>query len=269
MGLVAPNNLREKLLVIGPPKAGKSTAILSIVYWMWKSGDPHKAYLIDADDSLEVLLTDPKYAGMDNYELFPVSEWEDWTAASEKVRAAGEGDWIGVDMADKAWRSVQSYFLREVRKKSRAEALLDASKKGKTGWEAFRDDFDWPTINALYDDTIKPILLSSRAHLIFTTEQDEVRSSGNMTEEQKRSVRDFGKFKPTGQKSLPYQMRTILRIDRLARGRIISTLGDRARPELDNEDLDDFFDTYLRKIAGWNIELPKGAKSEAVDTPQG
>lgn len=261
MGLIPPSSKREKLLVIGGPKVGKSTAILSVVYWMWKSGDPHKVYLIDADDSLEVLLDEERYTGMNNFELFPVTEWEDWVAASEKIRStAGEGDWIGIDMADKAWKSVQSYFLREIRKKSRAEALMDAAKKGKTGWEAFRDDFDWPTINALYDDVMKPILLSTRAHLFFTTEQDEVRSSGNMTDEQKRHLRDFGKFKPTGQKSLPYQVRTILRIDRLARGRIISTLGDRARPELDNEDLDDFFDTYLRKIAGWGIELPKGAK---------
>lgn len=264
MPLVQPNALREKILLIGGPKVGKTSCWLSTAWWAWKSGDPRHFYVIDTDDAVEAVMLDEKFAGMDNVTVYAANEWEEYESAGETARSlAKEGDWIVVDFADKAWKAVQNYYLREVRKKSRADALMDASKKGAQGWDLFREDFDWASINAVYDEWIKPLLLGAhRAHLFFVTEQAEIIESSKMTDEQKRAKREFGRFKPTGQKSLPYQVRSILRLDRIARGRIITTLGDRARKELENDDMNDFFRDYLRDVAGWSV-VDTGVEAEA------
>lgn len=266
MPLVQPNNLREKILLIAPGKAGKTTCWLSIAFWALKSGDSRAFYVITTDDeAVEAVMLDEKYRGMSaeeggNVHLFPVRQWEDYQEASEKVLAsAQQGDWIVIDFITHAWTEVANYYLREVRKKERAEVMLDASKKGAQGWDLFRE-IDYQVVNPLYDAFFKPLLLQSRAHLFLVAEQDEIYESGKNTEDQKAHLREWGKYKAKGQKALPFQCRSYLRLQRLARGRVLFTLGDRAREELNGKEMaPDFYKTFLEGVAGWKVESPEDA----------
>lgn len=268
MPLIPPsvNNrtLREKVLLIAPPKTGKTSSWLSIAYWSYKTGDPAKFFVIDTDDAVRAVMAEEKYSGMDaddggNVIVREVIDWEDYQAAStEALKTVGEGDWVVIDMVTYAWTAVQNWYVEQAQNKSRAEALMDASKKGASGWDLFREaGMDWSVINAEYDAFIKPLNLRSRANLFYIAEQETI-PDNTKVEDQKAHIREFGKHKARGQKALPYQCRSYVRMQRLARGRVLFTLGDRARKEMDGEDMPlDFFSTYMKGVAGWGIETTK------------
>lgn len=174
-------------------------------------------------------------------------------ASHKVVENAQRGDWIIGDMIDRGWKLVQSWESETVRKKSSAEEKLTAAKEGKTGWDLFKDT-NWIVVNSQWDLFIKPLLLSSPAHLFFTTEEQDLgEGRSNDPADVKNARQAFGRYKPAGQKSIPYQVRSILRMDRLARGRVLYTLKDRARKELNGETCTDLFLCYLRDIGGWGM----------------
>lgn len=257
MPLLPPNPdspRREKIYLCGGPGTGKTTAALSAAFWSWKAGDPAKFYFLDFDDSLGDLLLDPRYKGIDNIIEIPVGpDWEDWTAAAEKAMQAQQGDWIVGDMIGRGWRVVQEWESRVARSSTRAADQLKAVQSGAKGWDLFRD-INWVLCNAEFDQFIKPLLLRSRAHLFFTTEQKDLGAESRSNEPQsiKEARKEFGRYLPEGQKHIPFQMRSVLRIDRLARGRVLYTLKDRAREEMNGIDCPDFFQAYL-KPNGWEI----------------
>lgn len=283
MPLVEPARgrvLREKVLLIAEGKHGKSTCHLSVAYWAFKSGDARTFYIFDTEQAIEAVLAEEKYDGMlrsvdgevinpdGNIVLFNVIDWDEYMSAQGVVmKEAGLGDWIVIDMVSHAWPAVQSYYLAQVVKKTRGESLLDAAKKGATGWDLFKADYDWTTINGLYADWLTPMLVRSRAHIFMVAEQDEIRESSKMTEDQKEHMKSFGRYKAAGQKKLPFQCRSYLRLQRLARGRVLYTLGDRARTELSGADMNpDFFTCYLKNVAGWSIgKAEKADKGEKVE----
>lgn len=260
MPLIQPNDLREKILLIADGKHGKSTCHLSVAYWAFKSGDDRRFFIIDTEEAIEAVMLEDKYAGMrveegGNTYIFNVIDWDDYMDAQQKIMAeARKGDWVVIDMVTHAWPAVQSYYLAQVTKKTRGQSLLEAAKKGASGWDLFKADYDWTTINSLYDDFLKPLLVRCPAHVFMVAEQEEIRESNKMPEDQKEHMKTFGRYKAAGQKKLPFQCRSYLRLQRLARGRVLHTLGDRARTELSNSDMNpDFFHAYLKDVAGWSV----------------
>lgn len=50
------------------------------------------------------------------------------------------------------------------------------------------------------------------------------------------------------------QCRSYIRLQRLARGRVMFTLKDRARKEMSGDDMKpDYFKGYMTSIAGWSV----------------
>lgn len=261
MPLVPPSNRREKLYICGPAGGGKTTTALSIAYWAFQSKDPRKFLFLDFDDSLGDLLLDERYKGMHEadggncYLFTPDRKWEEWRAMMDKVLGMAErGDFIVGDMIGRGWRLVQDWEARVARDTTRNQTILDAAKGGAKGWDLFRET-NWAVVNSEWEDFIQPSLLSSEANLLFTTEQQDIGGEAKRGEAADTSNmrREFGRYVPKGQKELPFQVRSVLRVDRLARGRVLFTLKDRARKELDGETMPDFFLTYMKEIAGWGV----------------
>lgn len=261
MPLIQPDRLREKILLIAPGKTGKTSCWLSIAWWAHQSGDTRKFYVLDTDDeAVYHVMNEDKYKGMlaeegGHVHVHRAAEWEDYVEFGNKAMVeCGEGDWIVIDFISHAWEMVQTSWLHNEVKKTRSEALLDASRQGLTGWDMFRTDFNWPVINSMYFDWLKPLTIKSRAHLFWTAEQDEIQERNKMSDADKEHLQKFGKYKAVGQKKLPFQCRSYLRLQRLARGRVLFTQGDRARPEYNGDTMSpDFFSFYL-KAAGWKVE---------------
>lgn len=115
------------------------------------------------------------------------------------------------------------------------------------------------SINGSYFDFIKPILLMSRAHVFMAAEEGLINeNANNLSGDQKDHLAMWGKFQAVGQKKLAYQCRSYLRTQRLARGRVLYTMGkDRARQEFNGATIEpDFFKTYYG-AAGWTVTDPE------------
>lgn len=282
MPLVEPkdingNFLREKLLVIAGAGAGKTTAHLSVAWWAFRSGDPRKFFILDTDDEAVLhVLNEPKYEGMlcsfngtifnegGNLIIHSAHVWEQYQEFANLenfnksiIGTAKPGDFIVIDFMSHSWAAAQDGYLRDAVEKTRDKALYEAGVAGNIGWDMFKTDFNWNSINGSFYSFSKAILLQSRAHVFMTAEEEEIQDSRNMTSDAKEHLAQFGRYKASGiQKKIPFQCRSYLRIQRLARGRVLHTLKDRARPEYKGEDIKpDFFSTYL-KGAGWTIQDP-------------
>lgn len=246
--LTAPSSVREKILIFGGPKVGKSTSWLSIAAMAAESESDAHFHVIDTDEAVPALLLGEKYKGLSNVTVYPAIEWSEYRDAGRKVfEAAGPGDWVIIDFIDKAWKAVQSWFTQEVHGMEIAEFMLKQRLAGKSGWDLYRE-IDWNVVNPEYDAFAKPFLLRSKANLLVVCEETVVG-----TEDESAKKQMFSQVKPTGQKSLPYQVRSILRLERVIRGRLLTTIGDRERPELDREEYDSFAWTYLCQTAGWTL----------------
>lgn len=267
MPLVEPGNgkLREKILLLAPGKAGKTSSYLSIAWWAFKSGDTRKFFIVDTDLAVRDVLNEPKYDGMlaedgGNLHIFEVVDWVEYQEASRKILAeAVKGDWIVIDFITHAWSAVQEDFVLDAAGMTLGQSLSLAGKKGLSGWDMYSVDLNWVSVNGAYFDFIKPLLLKSRAHMFMVAEQNEINEKAKkLSEKDREHLREFGKYAAKGQKALPYQCRSYLRLQRLARGRVLFTLGDRARTELNGETMKpDFFSAYLKSIAGWSISSPE------------
>lgn len=276
MGLVQPGNLREKILLPGDAGAGKTSDWLSIAWWAKQSDDTRTTfYVLDTDDEAVLqVMNEDKYEGMlrsvngeevdptGNIVLHSAYEWPEYQAFSNKTTwddsvasKAVAGDWIVLDFVTHAWTAAQEGFLHDAANKTRGEVLYAAGVKGASGWDMFKEEFNWNAINGAYFDFIKPILLMSRAHVFMTAEMEVIQEGSKITPDNKEHLAQFGKYKAVGQKKLAYQCRSYLRKQRLARGRVLFTNGkDRARQELDGETVSpDFFTTYLKNVAKWEV----------------
>lgn len=261
MPLVQPSRLREKFLIIGGAGSGKTTAPLSMMWWAKQSDDDRKCYWLDTDDeSILHVLNEPKYEGMlaeegGNLHVSSAYKWDDYVRFTEEtMKVVKRGDVIVIDFISHAWKAVQNDYLENEVKKKRSEALLDAARKGLSGWELYSVDFNWQIINPRYFEWIDPLLIASGAH-IFMIAEEEVINQKRPSDDDVAHMREFGNFKAVGQKKLPHQCRTFLRFQHLARGRVMTTMGkDRARPMLQAVDLSDFYKDYMCKVAGWDVE---------------
>lgn len=258
--------VREVIGVFGAPKTGKSTGWVSIAEYEKKTGSDAKFIVIDTDgDSAERLLSGRPE--LDNVKVLLARDWDTWKIASRiAVDEAEVGDWIVVDLADRPWRYAQSYYTSKVHHRDGADdaeyllhlrAQWEGERKGQpvrtttTGW-------DWGYINGLYDSTLPPLLLNTPAHVYVTTEQADYSSD---LEQDKTKRMMFGKIgvKMTGQKSLPYQVATILHIDIMAAKRVLTTVGDRDGPTgprmyLEKAEMKDLVTSYLLPVAGWTLK---------------
>jgi hypothetical protein len=274
----AGNFLREKLLVIAGAGGGKTTAWLSIAHWAFISGDTRKFYVLDTDDEAVLhVLNEPKYHGMlyshngvihnegGNLIIHSAYSWDQYREFANMedfnksiIGSAMLGDFIVVDFMSHSWAAAQDGYLRDAVDKTRDKALYEAGVSGASGWDMFKTDFNWNAINGSFYSFSKAILLQSRAHVFMTAEEEEIQDSRNMAPDAKEHVAQFGRYKGSGlQKKVVFQCRSYLRIQRLARGRVLHTLKDRARPEYNGDDMKpDFFSMYL-KGAGWTITDPE------------
>ena len=242
---------RERILVIGGPGSGKTLGWIKLANYL-KSA---QIYVIDTEIGAERSLQEAP--GLTNVHVYPVVEWPEYRKAQrEAVEKAGEGDWIVLDMADKAWTAVQRYFIGEIFDQEMGDYFLEARKKMKKDSKslfagrdaALKGWTDWPTINRLYDDFMLPLVYRSAANLYM------VSSGQGVSEDDDKEIQDlYGPYRlrPAGQKNLAHQPDTVLLFSHTKDGYFMSTIKDRGgRRYMDKEPLHNFALQYGRMIAG-------------------
>ena len=243
--------LRERILAIGGPGAGKTWGWLKLASYFKNS----QFYVIDTEIGAERSLRE--FPELRNVTVHPVADWPEYRAAQKQIlEKAGENDWVVIDMVDKAWNAVQRYFISEIFDKEMGEYFLEARSKVKKDTKslfagrdgALKGWVDWPVINRLYEDFIFPIVYRSSAHLYLATAAQPV--SENDDREIKELYGPYG-LRPSGQKALGYQPDTVLLLAHAKDGYYVTTIKDRGgRKYFDRQRLYNLCLQY-GKIAGW------------------
>ena len=247
--------MRERILAMGGPGSGKTYTWLKLASYYQTHSPGATFYVIDSEIGAErSLLEFPK---LTNVKVFPVVDWLEYREAQKMIsKKCAEGDWVVLDMADKAWSSVQRYFIDGIFKQDMGEYFLEARKKLKKDAKrlfagkdaALKGWTDWPVINSLYEDFIFPLVYRIPANLFMATAGQKV------SEEDAQDIRDlYGPhgIRPSGQKNLAYQPDTVLLLTHKQEGYHITTVKDRGgRSYFDNKRLYNFPVQY-GKVAGW------------------
>jgi hypothetical protein len=243
--------MRERILVVGGPGSGKTFGWLKLASYFKNS----QFYIIDTEIGAERSLKE--FPGLTNVHIYPVVEWPEYRKAQrEVIDKAVEGDWLVLDMADKAWTAVQRYFIGEIFDQEMGEYFLEARRKMKKDAKslfagrdaALKGWTDWPTINRLYEDFMLPLVYRSPAHLYLATAGQAV------SEDDDKEVQElYGPYgiRPAGQKALAHQPDTVLLLAHNKTGYFMTTIKDRGgRKYVERLPLHNFAIQY-GKLAQW------------------
>lgn len=252
MALRTEANARERILMIGSWGTGKSEAWCSIAKWLDQTKAEGQLYVLDTDNAVDRLIEGQPWA--DRIIPFDLFEWDDYIKAITEARSKGKrDDWLVVDMVDKAWEEVQNFYIQEAFGKDAASFFLQwKTDNGKGSPLAGEYGANWQVINKLYSSFIGKVARFP-GHVLACAPVDQV----NREQEKSKEILDtYGRFgvKPRGQKALGHQFHTILlALSKGKSGYAYTTIKDRKRTELSNEDVVDFVTSYLVKVAGWKL----------------
>lgn len=243
--------MRERILTLGGPGSGKSYGWLKLASYFKNA----QFFIIDTEIGAERSLQE--FPNLKNTHIYPVADWPEYRdAEKDLLEKATEGDWIVLDMADKAWSAVQRYFISEIFDREMGEYFLEARKKIKKDAKslyggrdaALKGWVDWVVINRLYEDFIFPLVYRSVANLYMAS------SAQPVSEEDTKEIRElYGPYglRPAGQKALAYQPDTVMLLSHARDGYYMTTIKDRGgRKYFDRARLHNLCLQY-GKVAGW------------------
>lgn len=238
---------RERILLMGGWGVGKSTAIADIAEKI-----DSRVYVIDTTYEAE-----RNYPGLDNVVVSTVETWDDYITGVRKATIkGGRDDWLAIDRIDPVWDQAQNGFIEKVFGKT-ADAWFIEFRAEQSGHPlAGEYGMNWAVIKKMYGAFMTEVL-RFKGNVIVTARADPVQmpnrdgSGGDSAE-----VRaEFGKFgvKPAGEKNLGFLFHTVLLLAEPRQGEwTYTTIRDRNRPQMKNEPMKGFTESYLVAVAGFN-----------------
>lgn len=266
MALHPSSPRRERILVFGPSGAGKSRTWLDIALWIKKTGSPAKMFVLDTDAAWEAYR--PLDGSLDSIVICEdLYDWDSYMPAIKRVVAKSDparGDWLVVDMVDKAWSRAQEGYFEYMSGKDFGSFMMESAKViAAGGGNPIGGDYgiNWQAINKMYADFIDPVH-RFRGHVLCAAPASEVqaapRTGRDMVSAEIRAV--FGKlgYKPQGQKDLPHLFHTVLLLQESPKGWVYTTAKERNPPDLISRPYQrgvelgsGFALKYLIGVAGW------------------
>lgn len=260
MPLHSPYSSPEKILGIGNFSCGKSSAWLQIAARLALTKSTAKVYVLDTDDAAKAMVElNPKYSELTNLHITTALDYPEAIKWVKEIRTkATADDWVVCDFVDVIWELAQRYFTAEIFQEDIGAYFLQARKAmagGSQSLKAFEGWTDWQVINKLYADFANPLFKQLKSNIYCTAKMEEVKE-----DEKNREIRQlFGsaKVKPTGQKHLGFQFRTIVIFSKIVTGTderyTITTIKDRERELIRSATCNNFASDYLVKVAGWKM----------------
>ena len=259
---------RERHLAYGGSGSGKTKAWLDIAQAYEDAGIDGDFHVLDTDYAVERMLFEgyPDLVASGRVKTtVPYDGWADYQTFSRGLKKnVGPDDWVIVDLMDEAWEEVQNFYSNEVFGEDKGDYFLTRRKDMKNPKKdnMFEGYTDWNVIKPLYASFSKGIFYSHRGHVFVTAGAAAVSRGGGSFGDSKEIVSTFGHvgLKPTGNKRLMHNVHSAILFTQDKKGWSITTAKDRERVMLKNEDIDNFADDYLRKIANW--KAPKDTKKK-------
>ena len=288
---------REKILVFGSFKTGKSFLWLDLANTYWKSGNLEPTfYVIDTDFGVGKML-DEGYQHLEDDGMLKVYNPMDFTELMEASRdiykKAKRGDWIVIDMINYPWEEAQTFYTNNVfgdnmenyfvQMRKEVVAKDGHDKRSYGGYEGT----DWGFITKIYKQFEFPLTMKSLANVFGVTEERKLDGGRGDSPDKLKQFKAAGGMAPVGQKGIGHRFDTIARMTRRTNGqRQLTIVGDKGREESywakqDNTiiNIDEpprvFARRYLVDVAGWTDgekkptgSKPRTAKEKATDKPQ-
>ena len=271
---------RERILIYGSYKLGKSTCWIDIADGLHKAGSDSHFYVIDTDFGVGKLLDE----GYDHLEsmmtIYEPHDFQDLLTASKEIfKKAIKGDWIIIDMLSYPWTMAQEYYIQGVFGDEPEDYFLQMRKEvvAKDGKDkrayGGHEGTDWTFITKIYHRFESPLSMKSKANIFAVTEEKKLDAERGATTDQIKQYKDVGGMAPAGQKGIGHRFDTILRLTMRANGqRELTMAGDRGRQRTIWDERgskvvklgtgkERFARAYLVDIAGWGYgDSNKGAK---------
>ena len=295
---------REKILVYGKWKQGKSSLWLDIMQSSYRAGLDIHFYIIDTDRAYYKMIEemDIDYEAEGYCTVYEPDNFDELMAASRDIRGkAGEGDWVILDMLNYPWEEAQAHYTRgvfgeeldnyflEMRRQVVAAGGNDARSFG--GYEGT----DWNFITRIYKEFETPLTMKGRWNVFGVTEARKMDSRDDDPEKVKQYKVVSGHV-PVGQKGIGHRFDSVFWMRMRANGdRELIMVGDRGRqrtlwtPRDSNiirigDPGTSFTRRYLQDIVGWErskkkakskkdkenvtVSAPKGASKTTSSAPK-
>lgn len=265
-------SIRERLMIFGPPKVGKTHLYFTIAKWHQELGSDAIFYAVSSDTSYEVLSMNPEFEHLTNLQWEDAVNFNDYVTYSRQYAGLMRPqDWLSVDLMSDAWPAAQDEYAR-VQTRQAGGNLDDMGDLWATSGNT--DDYpisgwEWQMPNARYRVLANNILLRCPGHLFLVYGQKELMqdSGSGRSGETAKSKEMFGHLglKPNGQKDDPWRYHTVLHVDsHEPKRQVMATAGERwggrewlgkkmSNGSVKDAPIEDFFMDYLVKIAGWQI----------------
>jgi hypothetical protein len=289
--IVCPHRSRERILAFSIGGGGKTHAALQVLRDALAPGQT--GWYIETDPTLDRMLEDPEFAGLQVREEFYDGEADDsyttengqlvvyhctsWNAVKDAIvevwSQAERDDWIVVDNGTKPWDWVQSHywitvigveddeFLLNLRKAQ----LADDNEKGRASEGKFNE---WSFINPHYFKHFNDKIINPPCHLIVTAHQTEYVAAFDDKQKEVAGLYSQHGVKPKGQKELGGMTHTVLWLTKSKGGEHrMTTIKDRGgRHNYTREVWDDFAQDYLVAVAGW-VEEDEWTSNTSPEAP--
>ncbi len=229
---------REKILVYGTYKLGKSSLWLDIMEQSFAAGLDIHFYVIDTDrayakmeEELEV-----DYEAEGYMTLYEPDDFQALMEANRDIReSAGKGDWVVIDMLNYAWDETQYYYTENVYGETPENYFIAmrqevVAAKGKDD-RAFggHGGTDWNFITKTYKRWEIPLTMKGDWNVFAVTETRKMDDRDKDLEKKKQYAIVQG-WIPVGQKGIGHRFDTVFQMRRRASGdRELHMVGDRGR----------------------------------------
>lgn len=276
---------RERILTFGRQGTGKSHNILRLA----RKLPDVTFWIVDNDNTMERLLETEfedlgvreewRWVGDDvNGKFERDGEWETeggtlvvfhaqgWAANKaalhvSKTRATRD-DWLVIDSLTVLWDDVQSWYGQVVWGEEMADHLMELrvmfeqqkeagkAKKGKENMTAMESMFpEWGFINPEYKTAVTDLLTNPPCHLYATAELAELQGDRDAAN---KELYGSVQAKPKGQKRSGHSVQTVLMLTKTRAGEYaMTTVKDRGREDMVNEDVGNWEMSYVMRRAGW------------------
>jgi len=282
---------RERILVYGSYKLGKSFCWLDIANSLYQSGNrDHHFYVIDTDFGVEKML-DEGFGHLEDEGMLTVYTPMDFTelmqASKEIRRNAQRHDWVVIDMLSYPWNEAQSFYIEGVYGDEPdnyfMEMRQEVKAKGGKDKRSFggHEGTDWNFITKVYKEFEMPLTVKGHWNVFAVTDEKKLDADRGASPEQVKQYKNVGLMAPAGQKGIGHRFDTVLRMTKRANGqRQLTMVGDRGREnrawakrDSMTIDIDEppqaFAQRYLVEVAGWETEKVKKSKDKAPERSEG
>ncbi len=281
---------RERILLYGSFKIGKSSCWLDIANAYYKAGNTNvQFYIVDTDFGVGKLL-DEGYGHLEDAGMLNVYTPMDFTemlADSKEIsKKARKGDWIILDMIEYGWSEAQQFYIQGVFGDDPENYFLQMRKevvakggKDKRAYGGF-EGTDWNFISKIYMRWEFPMSMKSPANVLAVSSERKLDADRGDSTDKLKQYKAVGGMAPVGQKGIGHRFDTVLRMTMRANGqRQITMAGDRGRQktvwaERGSNTIDigegkrGFARAYLVDVVGWEYGKEKDGKTQRRGSEQ-